>query len=255
MNKVIERMNFPKLWEEYIENKEDWTNYLKTNKNHWYRYYNTTPNIMANIMAEVAKWKLVKNEEGKIDGKATLSANLDYKDPTDMGLYIYLTTNSRNLYNNKASSNDILNALVPIIPCAFKIYNNIPYEMWDRNTIAAVVSKNLSEAMVFTHGLSEEELLEARAQYVQDNSPYNWYPSKKLNMLGSKDGIKNKLIIAIMLQIWIAHPTRRTKYMILDPMNWDNMPEPIIDDSIFLEDEKPTKKETLTWDDLWDVHK
>ena len=45
--------------------------------------------------------------------------------------------------------------------------------MWDRNTIAAVVSKNLSEAMVFTHGLSEEELLEARAQYVQDNSPYN----------------------------------------------------------------------------------
>ena len=57
---------------------------------------------MANIMAEVAKWKLVKNEEGKIDGKATLSANLDYKDPTDMGLYIYLTTNSRSLYNNKA---------------------------------------------------------------------------------------------------------------------------------------------------------
>ena len=83
--------------------------------------------------------------------------------------------------------------------------------MWDRNTIAAVVSKNLSEAMVFTHGLSEEELLEARAQYVQDNSPYNWYPNKKLPMLGSKDGIKNKLIIAIMLQIWIAHPTRRTK--------------------------------------------
>ena len=74
-------------------------------------------------------------------------------------------------------------------------------------------------------------------------------------MLGSKDGIKNKLIIAIMLQIWIAHPTRRTKYMILDPMNWDNTPEPIIDDSIFLEDEKPTKKETLTWDDMWDVHK
>ena len=28
MNKVIEN-ELPKLWEEYIENKDNWTNYLK----------------------------------------------------------------------------------------------------------------------------------------------------------------------------------------------------------------------------------
>lgn len=31
----------------------------------------------------------------------------------------------------------------------------------------------------------------------------------------------------MLLQTWLAHPSTRTKYMILDPTNLDSMPEPL----------------------------
>jgi len=37
------------------------------------------------------------------------------------------------------------------------------------------------------------------------------------------------LLQAMLVQIWMAHPDNRTKYMILDPNNWDKMPASIID--------------------------
>lgn len=32
----------------------------------------------------------------------------------------------------------------------------------------------------------------------------------------------------MLTQVWVAHPSLRNEYMVLDPVNWDQMPEPLI---------------------------
>jgi len=45
---------------------------------------------------------------------------------------------------------------------------------------------------------------------------------------------------AMATQIWCAHPENRTKYMILDPKQWDAVPPPLIAPTIFKSHETPT---------------
>jgi hypothetical protein len=37
----------------------------------------------------------------------------------------------------------------------------------------------------------------------------------------------------MVLQTWKAHPSLRNSTMILDPLDWDNMPEPLIKEKVF----------------------
>ena len=46
-------------------------------------------------------------------------------------------------------------------------------------------------------------------------------------------GTLNKLAQMMKCQTWAAHPTNRTKYMVLDPMQWDLMPPSLINISLF----------------------
>jgi hypothetical protein len=46
-----------------------------------------------------------------------------------------------------------------------------------------------------------------------------------------------KLVSTMLTQIWVAHPSLRTEYMILDPLNWDKQPDPIIANDIFKQPE------------------
>ena len=62
-----------------------------------------------------------------------------------------------------------------------------------------------------------------------------------------------KLAVTMLTQIWLAHPSIRNQYMILDPLDWDRMPDPLITDDLF----KPTpasksvsKPTAKTYDDL-----
>lgn len=42
-----------------------------------------------------------------------------------------------------------------------------------------------------------------------------------------------KLTQSILAQIWLAHPSHRTGLMILNPNNWDDLPEPLIVNNVF----------------------
>jgi hypothetical protein len=42
-----------------------------------------------------------------------------------------------------------------------------------------------------------------------------------------------ELAQTMIAQIWCAHPSNRTKYMVLDPKNWDAIPAPLISSDIF----------------------
>ena len=60
---------------------------------------------------------------------------------------------------------------------------------------------------------------------------------------------------AMILQTWCAHPTNRTKYMILDSADWDKMPTALLNAEIFksaetlkaLEPQKPTPALDIPW--------
>jgi hypothetical protein len=54
----------------------------------------------------------------------------------------------------------------------------------------------------------------------------------------------------MLCQIWVAHPSLRTEYMVLDPYNWDRMPPSLIATEIFAQKEpiKKPKKDDQTPD-------
>ena len=60
-----------------------------------------------------------------------------------------------------------------------------------------------------------------------------------------------KLLQTMLCQCWLAHPKNRRETMILDPLDWDNMPPPLIDVDVvrMVESTKPTK--TLHMDVPW----
>ena len=59
-----------------------------------------------------------------------------------------------------------------------------------------------------------------------------------------------KLTQTMLTQCWLAHPKHRNPYMILDPQNWDQMPEPLTSSEIFL---KPTTKKVVVQDTAGDL--
>ena len=69
----------------------------------------------------------------------------------------------------------------------------------------------------------------------------------------TKIGGLPELAQTMLSQIWCAHPTNRTKYMVLDPHNWDQIPTPLVSEQLFspIIHNKPLLRDTasmLPWD-------
>jgi hypothetical protein len=86
------------------------------------------------------------------------------------------------------------------------------------------------------YGLGSEELLELRERGLTIKSgpqagtvslPTSLWCLK--GMQGTVLATAPKLVTTMLAQIWVAHPTLRTEYMVLDPNAWDTMPPPLID--------------------------
>lgn len=60
-----------------------------------------------------------------------------------------------------------------------------------------------------------------------------------------------KLVSTMLTQIWVAHPSVRTNYMVLDPYNWDKMPEPLATAEIFAPDPKAVADKPYVEDLPW----
>jgi hypothetical protein len=126
--------------------------------------------------------------------------------------------------------------LVPLILYAHKLYNNVDYSRWERETLNYVVNDSLCEAMLTeTPQLTTERLLELRdIGLISAGKSRSAVTTYSLYHLGGTELSECNTLVKLMLcQTWAAHPSNRTKYMILDPMNWDKMPTPLIDVNIF----------------------
>lgn len=122
--------------------------------------------------------------------------------------------------------------LVPLVFAAYKKYAGINYSRWSREDCWKLIENKLADAITtqidgdeFTH----EDILTARDDALLIKSgekmgskrnpmtTYMLYPSTESILYRV-----NTLLQHILCQTWCAHPSNKSKYAILDTMNWDN---------------------------------
>lgn len=186
--------------------------------------------VFPQLLAKFATLPLVKNESGKYSG-AALFREIRSRGDWLSGAYLLTMHDSRGPFIDGQTSSKYRNysALVPLIMSAFKKMHNIKYSEWDPKEISSITHPSLAKAMLFKDvpQLSNDEALAERIAAIGDNNPlttYRMYPKGKSQLIGLP-----KLVQFMVCQTWCAHPSNRTEYMILNPLDWDSMPEPLID--------------------------
>lgn len=155
------------------------------------------------------------------------------------GLLLFLLASPRGTIfpqTLKATSEELLpySALVPLFMAAYKKYCNIPYSSWEN--INTLVDKDLYSAMsVAVPEFTVDELLSIRESGCTVKSGKtageirNPIKATTISSTGVLEFDNLPRLSKIMLtQCWIAHPSLRNQYMILNPNNWDDMPKPLI---------------------------
>lgn len=202
--------------------------------------------IMPQLRAAFGNWKAVKNEAGMYDGKLTLAANCK-GNTFNQGLWYLAMHNRTELIGGKGVTLYKVpdyGPLVPLILSGFRINQNIPYSAWDKTQLHTVVNEQLCSAMLASvPELSAQEWLDIRRDCLVVQSGAKKGASrdpKTTTMLYGLSTYKKhdlanipKLALVMKSQIWCAHPANRGPYMVLDPNNWDIMPEPLIEVSPF----------------------
>lgn len=223
--------------------------------------------MLPQIAAHYGDWELVNNPETrKIDSKATAKKNM--LTAWDIGLWKVCTKLKRGSLVKSQVNPEFASysALVPLILMGLKKFKGIMYHQWDIDENTLLVDKNLREAMFWQpgeyegleyglidselrYGLGSERLLELREMGLTVKSG----PKKGIvqaptsawclrGMQGTEFARIPKLVGTMLTQIWVAHPSLRTEYMILEPNNWDWMPPPLVSTEIFKSQIQPLKE-------------
>jgi hypothetical protein len=203
--------------------------------------------ILPQLVANFGRWQVEYDPSGCIDVLATLKLNCS--DPKQQELW-KLTRIKRSLLVTKQIANPKYSSLTPLILMGLKLYQNISYQSWHGlNNLQWILEPELMAAVdVVYDSLGSDRLLEIREQGLTQRSGTKAGQQKPAESTWSLTGIQAteighlpKLTQSMLCQIWLAHPKHRDPYMILDPKNWDNMPQPLIQYDVF---KKPEPKET-----------
>lgn len=201
------------------------------------------PQIMAHIASKPFRLAEVSTVEGKIDGAKMTKSAFAFDSEWERGLYLFLMLDSRSAYLTTQYKGEGVQfcSLVPLIPYAFKLHHKLSYSKWDRKTLKWVVNKNLCAAMLYEGSFTRDELLHARELGLVYQSGaaegQSRNPQSTFKLWSTKGGCLHgvpELAQVMLTQIWCAHPSNRTPYMVLDPKNWDIMPTPLITENIFM---------------------
>jgi hypothetical protein len=211
-----------------------------------YKLSSLLVSVLPQALAHIANKPFVMAEvvtaEGKIDSTKIIKHAFDFRDPWERGLYIFLMLDSRSAYLASQYKGEGVQfcALVPLILYAYKLHHKIPYSKWDVKSLHWTVNKSLLDAMKHEGTYSREDLLAARElglvyqNGVKKGESRN--PQSNFKLWATKGGCLHgvpHLAQVMLTQIWCAHPSNRTPYMVLDPKSWDIMPTPLIAQDIF----------------------
>lgn len=236
-------------------------------KTHFLTAYNSW--MLPQIAAHYGNWELVYNY-GKVDSQATAKKNM--QTPWDIGLWKVCTKLKRGSLVKSQINPEFASysALVPLILMGAKKFQGVKYSSWDIQANTLLVDKNLREAMFWqpdeTHldhenmvadelcfGLGSERLLQLRdigltvksgPKKGSKQSPTSAWCLR--GMQGTELEKAPKLVGTMLTQIWVAHPSIRTEYMVLDPSDWDCMPAPLVSTEIFKVEKMPATQDFHT---------
>lgn len=193
--------------------------------------------LMPQIITWLGRLPKYKNENGLYSG---LQFRSNFKTDAEKGLYRFLMVNERSSYlkyQYKDPSRQYC-ALVPLILYAHRLIDGTPYSAWDKADLMYVVNTELYEAMVCeVPSVTRDELIKIREEGTKEASGKAKNPVTCHMLFGnyqklSEIGNMPKLAKVMMTQIWCAHPHNRSRYMVLNPKNWDKMPPQLIESDV-----------------------
>lgn len=202
--------------------------------------------LLPQMVAYFGSWTLQYTSAGNIDVLATLKHNVG-TDPQLQGIW-KLSRVKRSLLIPIMSKAPDYGTLTPLILMGLKRMQNIQYQSWRMlPNLEYVLEARLLEALdlgiddlVVCLNLGSDRLLELRDQGLMQRTGQKAGQLKKpestwslTGMAGTEIAHLPKLTQTMLTQIWLAHPSLRTPYMILDPNNWDNLPAPLVTPEIF----------------------
>jgi hypothetical protein len=201
--------------------------------------------LLPQLVSNFGRWEIVISA-GKIDCLATIRRNCS--DPKQQQLW-KLTRIKRSKLITKQIANPRYASLTPLILAGVKQFQGIAYSSWvGLDNLHWMIEPELHSAIHCDLGncssLGSERLLEIRNQGLTQRSGTKAGQQKPAESTWSLTGIQDteighlpKLTQSMLCQIWLAHPKHRDQLMILDPKNWDLMPEPIIPHDVFKKQE------------------
>jgi len=199
------------------------------------------------LLFQFGGWKLIWGEDDLIDPLQTARHNI--KSDFDRGLWQLSCRVPRSKLVQKQISQPNFSSLVPLILAGVKRYQEVPYSKWSRQGLETVMPRDLYEACLSNCSLGSEEILAIRATGLEVKSGAragtSRDPKSSWQMYGIQDtefGQLPKLAQVMYAQIWVAHPDLRHQDMILDPLDWDLVPEPLI------KTEPVTKWTAMPWE-------
>lgn len=220
--------------------------------------------MLPQIAAHYGSWRLVW-QDGKVDPNATARENI--QTPWHMGLWKVCTQLKRGSLVKSQINPEFASysALVPLVLMGAKKFQGVRYSEWNIDHQTPLVDKNLREAMFWQpditsdtnvledhalrYGLGSEQLLELQQHglLVKSGPKAGTYlnPTSAWCLRGMRGTALEhvpKLVGTMLCQIWVAHPSIRTEYMILDPNGWDTMPEPLVTTKVFKQEKAPMSK-------------
>lgn len=218
------------------------------------------------LFAHVAKWGVTRNEQNKISAKHMLKTHVG-PSQKNQGIYYFLMSDHRALQKQSSAEGLPFCGLVPLILAAHKKINGIKYSEWDREEARLVINPALYEAITaIPPEYTKEEILQFRQigltvksgdKAGTTKSPVSTYGLNGLPWVVGKDDDRvgpaqlPQILRMMICQTWCAHPQNRNQYMILDPLDWDKMPEALVDSYAGLGDPKPAEVQgldKLPWD-------
>lgn len=222
-------------------------------KTHHLTTYNSW--MLPQIAAYYGNWRLVR-KDNLVDAIATARENIvtDY----DIGLWRVVTKLKRGSLVKSQVNPEFASysALVPLILMGIKKFQGVKYSHWNILENCPLIDSNLLQAMLWqpdeshlemdllpneiAYGLGSTRLLELRETGLTIKSGLRMGTQQSPTSAWCLRGMQNtelakapKLVGTMLTQIWVANPSLRTEYMVLEPNNWDLMPDPLVAGTIF----------------------
>lgn len=197
--------------------------------------------MLPQMLAYFGTFKCTKLEDGTYDSKALLADNIG-QDPWSIGLWAVVTKMNRSALVKAQNTPAFTrySALVPLILAGIKNAQNIPYSKWSRDFLVHVMGKRLYEAATTVPPkLTIARILELRKDGLTTKTGKNAGESKEAKSSWTLSGLKHTewgelpaYGLTMAGQVWVAHPDLRCSDMILDPSDWENIPDALVSTTV-----------------------